>query len=243
MSQNTTQQFDNAFKLQLGTEQYIYDAFNDFIFSPDTRVLGKLLARASLFSQVKDIPGDVVECGVFKGSGILTWLKLKKIFVPNSFKKVIGFDYFDTNSLLESLSGNDKVRMSELFTDRNYEHDEAFEKLLHEKIASAGFSLNDYELVKGDICKTAPEFATQRPGFRISLLYIDLDIEKPTYDTLSAFWDRVSVGGLVVFDEYAVHQWSEAEGADQFFKDKKVQIKTTTDYFCPIAYVVKQFNQ
>ena len=63
MSQNTAQQFDNTFKLQLGTEQYIYDAFNDFIFSPDTRVLGKLLARASLFSQVKDIPGDVVECG------------------------------------------------------------------------------------------------------------------------------------------------------------------------------------
>ena len=242
MSQNKAQEFDNSLKLELGTEQYIYDAFNDFIFSSDTRVLGKLLARAFLFSQVKDIPGDIVECGVFKGSGMLSWLKLKKIFVPNSFKKVIGFDYFDTNALLSSLSGNDKVRMTELFAERNYEHDEAVEKLLHEKITSAGFSPNDYELVKGDISETAPKFAGQRPGFRISLLYMDLDIEKPTYDTLSAFWDRVSIGGLVVFDEYAVHQWSEAQGADEFFKKKNVTIKTTTDYFCPIAYALKSCN-
>lgn len=239
MVQSKPQQFENALKLQLGTAQYIYDAFNDFIFSSDTRVLGKLLARAFLFSQVKDIPGDIVECGVFKGSGMLSWLKLKKIFVPNSFKKVIGFDYFDTNSLLNSLSGNDKVRMTELFGERNYEHDGAAEKFLEEKIALAGFNKTDYELVKGDISQTAPEFATQRPGFRISLLYIDLDIEHPTYDTLSAFWDRVAIGGIVAFDEYAVHQWSEAEGADRFFQDKNIQIKTTTDYFCPIAYVVK----
>lgn len=240
MLQNQTQEFDNSLKLQLGTEQYIYDAFNSFIFSPDTRVLGKLIARALLFQQVKEVPGDVVECGVFKGSGILSWLKIKKIFAPNSFKKVIGFDYFDTNSLLNSLSGNDQVRMGELFSERNYEHEKAAEQLLEEQIISAGFSKNDYELVKGDICKTAPEFAAQRPGFRISLLYIDLDIEEPTYDTLNAFWDKVSVGGVVAFDEYAVHQWSESEGADRFFKDKNVQIKTTTDFFCPIAYVVKE---
>jgi hypothetical protein len=242
MLEKKVQQFDNSFKLQLGTEQYIYDAFNDFIFSPDTRVLGKLIARAFLFNQVKYIPGDIVECGVFKGSGLLSWLKIKKIFAPNAFKKVIGFDYFDTNSLIDSLSGTDKIRMKELFEERNYEHDKAAEQLLQEKIASAGFGESDCELVKGDISKTAPEFADKRPGFRISLLYIDLDIEKPTYDTLSAFWDRVSVGGLVAFDEYAVHQWSEAEGADKFFKDKNVQIKTTIDYFCPIAYVVKGEN-
>ncbi len=239
MVQSKPQQFENALKLQLGTAQHIYDAFNDFIFSSDTRVLGKLLARAFLFSQVKDVPGDIVECGVFKGSGVLSWLKLKKIFIPNSFKKVIGFDYFDTNSLLNSLSGNDKVRMTELFGERNYEHDGAAAQFLEEKIALAGFNKTDYELVKGDISQTAPEFADQRPGFRISLLYLDLDIEKPTYDTLSAFWDRVAIGGVVAFDEYAVHQWSEAEGADRFFKDKNIQIKTTTDYFCPIAYVVK----
>lgn len=235
---NQQPEFENSVKFKIETQQYIYDAFNDFIFSPDTKVLAKLIARTLLFNQVTQIPGDIVECGVFKGSGILSWLKLKKILAPNSFKKVIGFDYFDTQSLLNSLSGGDQDRMRELFEDRNYEHDSAAERLLHERIASAGFLGSDYELVQGDISETAKEFVDRRPGFKISLLYLDLDIGEPTYHALSSFWDRVSKGGLVVFDEYAYHQWSEAAGADRFFEDKDVQIKTL-DYPCPTAYVIK----
>jgi hypothetical protein len=240
---NQQPQFSNALKYEYrrNEDQYIYDAFNDFIFSPDTRVLSKLIARTLLFEKIKEVPGDIVECGVFKGSGILSWLKIKRILAPNSFKKVIGCDFFDTDALINSLSGNDQVRMKELFDERSYQHEDAAEQFLHEKIAAAGFGEGDYELVKGDISKTAPDLVAKRPGFRISLLYIDLDIDVPTYDALSAFWDRVSVGGLVVFDEYAYHQWSEAEGADLFFKGKNIQIKSL-DYTCPTAYVVKGSN-
>lgn len=232
-------ELNNSLKCESSTPQYVYDSFNNFIFSPDTRILGKLLARAFLFNQVKDIPGDIVECGVFKGSGVLSWLKIKRILAFNSLKKVIGFDYFDTNSLINSLSGNDQVQMKDLFEERQYKHDEAAGKLLCEKISLAGFRESDYELVKGDISETAQEFVSERPGFRISLLYIDLDIEVPTYDALSAFWDRVSVGGLVVFDDYAIHQWSEAEGADKFFHSKNIKIKAL-DYLHPSAYVIKE---
>ena len=35
----------------------------------------------------------IVECGVFKGVEFL-WLKFLKIYLPNSNKKVIGFDMF-----------------------------------------------------------------------------------------------------------------------------------------------------
>jgi len=232
---------NNSFKLISETPQYVYDTFNEFIFSPDTKVLGKLLARAELFNQVKNIPGDIVEAGVFKGTGILTWLKLKKIFSPYSLKKIIGFDYFDTNSLLNTLSGNDQLRMKELFEDKKYTHDEAGMSLLIEQITSAGFTEKDYELIRGDISETSQAFVASRPGFKISLLYIDLDLEKPTYDTLNAFWDKVSVGGLVVFDEYAIHQWSETQGADQFFNEKKVKIQSL-DYLFPTAYVIKEFS-
>ena len=232
-------EINNSLKCESSTPQYVYDAFNDFIFSSDAKILGKMIARSFLFNQVKSVPGDIVECGVFKGSGVLSWLKIKNILAPNSFKKVIGFDYFDTNSLLNSLSGDDSIRMKELFEVRQYEHDKAAEKLLHEKISIAGFNKSDYELVKGDISKTAPEFVDKRLGFKISLLYIDLDVEEATYDVLNAFWDRVSLGGLVVFDEYAVHQWSESKGADKFFEAKKIQIKSL-DYAGPTAFVVKE---
>ena len=73
---------------------------------------------------------------------------------------------------------------------------------------------------------------------KISLLYLDLDLAQPTYDVLNAAWDRVSRGGIVVFDEYAFHHWSESQGADQFFKDKNVQIKNL-NYIAPSAYIIK----
>jgi len=77
-------------------DQNFYDSFNKFIISSDLKVFGKLLARFQLFEMIKDVPGDIVECGVFKGTGIFTFLKLKRYYFPNSLKKVIGFDFFDT---------------------------------------------------------------------------------------------------------------------------------------------------
>ena len=92
--------------------------------------------------------------------------------------------------------------------------------------------------MKGDIRERAYDFVHDRPGFKISLLYLDLDLEQPTYDALQALWDRVSTGGLVVFDEYGYHQWSESLGVDKFFESKGVRVKTL-DYLCPTAYVQK----
>ena len=83
-------------------------------------------------------------------------------------------------------------------------------------ILDAGFSQGDFELIQGDVCKTTYDVVSKRPGFKISLLYMDLDLEKPTYKSLSALWPRLSKGGIVVFDEYGYHQWSEALGVDKF---------------------------
>jgi hypothetical protein len=101
-----------------------------------------------------------------------------------------------------------------------------------------GFLDHEFDLVAGDVSLTSKEFVSSRPGFRISLLYLDLDLDKPTYEVLQNMWDRVVSGGIVVFDEYAFHKWSEADGVDRFFKDKNIQVKSL-NYICPSAYVVK----
>ena len=62
------------------TPQFIFDNFNSFILSDDRRVFNKLVARTLIYNQVKDIPGDIVECGIFKGTGLYTFLKLKNVF-------------------------------------------------------------------------------------------------------------------------------------------------------------------
>ena len=223
----------------IDTQQSLYDNFNGFILSPDTKVFGKLLARTLLLNEIKDLPGDIVECGVFKGTGLFTFLKLKKFLCPNSNKKVIGFDFFNTEQLVNSLDGIDHDAMETLFKGRGYEHKSGQVDRFKNFVRSNGFEEHEFELVAGDISKTAPVYVEERPGFRISLLYMDLDLAGPTYDTLNVLWNRVVKGGMVVFDEYAFHKWSESNGVDNFFIDKDVEIKSL-NYICPTACVIKK---
>jgi hypothetical protein len=67
---------------------------------------------------------------------------------------------------------------------------------------------------------------------------MDLDLEVPTYDTLVNLWDNVTKGGLIVFDEYGYHKWSESKGVDRFIKERNLEIKSL-NFACPTAYIKK----
>ena len=47
----------------------IFDAYNYLIESNDLNRLKKILVRYELFKISNNIPGDIVECGIFKGTG------------------------------------------------------------------------------------------------------------------------------------------------------------------------------
>tara|TARA_R110000824_G_scaffold57820_2_gene157074 strand:+ start:15936 stop:16631 length:696 start_codon:yes stop_codon:yes gene_type:complete len=220
-------------------QQDIYDSFNGFMISSDLKVFGKMLARTLLVQKVQNVPGDIIECGIFKGTGFYNFLKLKRHLMPNTGKKIIGFDFFDTTALLNSLQDQNKEAMDTLFTGRGFGHEESFYRFFQETLARNGFEKHECELIKGDVSVTVPDYLAARPGLKISLLYMDLDLEKPTYDVLDAAWERLSHNGIVVFDEYAYHQWSESIGVDRFFADKKVDIKSL-NFLAPSAYVVKK---
>jgi hypothetical protein len=219
--------------------QSLFDNFNGFILNKDRRIFNKLISRALIYNEVKDIPGDIVECGVFKGTGLYTFLKLKNIFNPTTSKKVIGFDFFNTEELISSITDiNDKETMNTLFKDRNFTHTESFKETLYNNILNDGFDKSEFELIEGDISITTKQFSADNPGFKISLLYIDLDLEIPTYNTLVNLWDNVTKGGIIVFDEYGYHKWSESKGVDRFINEYNLDIKSL-NYLCPTAYIKK----
>lgn len=220
-------------------DQSIFDNFNSFILSNDKKVFNKLISRTLIYNAVKDIPGDIVECGVFKGTGLYTFLKLKNIFNPNSSKKVIGFDFFNTEELISSINDNlDKQAMDTLFKERHFAHNKSFRDNFYTKIKEHGFHPSEFDLVEGDISVTSKKYSDANPGFKISLLYIDLDLEEPTYNTLNNLWQNISKGGIIVFDEYGYHKWSESKGADRFAEEKNVEIKSL-NFMCPTAYIRK----
>ena len=73
---------------------------------------------------------------------------------------------------------------------------------------------------------------------RISVLYLDMDLYEPTYYALQMLWNNIVSGGVVVFDEYAYHSWSESDAADQFVRENKLKL-IKTNIKTPTAYIVK----
>jgi hypothetical protein len=86
---------------------------------------------------------------------------------------------------------------------------------------------------------TTKEFSEGNLGFKISLLYMDLDLEEPTYNTLVNLWDNITKGGIIAFDEYGYHKWSESRGVDRFIEEKNLEIRSL-NYACPTAYIIKK---
>lgn len=221
----------------INQNQDIYHNFNNFIISEDRNLFNKLYNRIKFYEMVKDKNGDIVECGVFKGSGLLTWLKILDMNEPHSIKKVIGFDFFD-NSFVDDLIGIDKDTMSEVFTRCDTNMNDISIQSITNKILNSGFDKEKFSLVKGDIISTTKEYIKDKPGFRISILYLDLDLYEPTYETLVNLWDNIIDGGVVVFDEYAYHSWSESKAADRFAKEKGLSL-ISTKVKAPTAYFIK----
>jgi hypothetical protein len=219
--------------------QDIYDSFNSFIFSKDRDVFNKMYARMGFYEQTSHLIGDIVECGVFKGSGLMTWLKILALNEPNTIKKVIGFDYFDP-SFVDSLSDvADKKSMTEVFTRcKAAKNDLNIESVLN-RIHGASMDSSRVDLVAGDIGTTSASYVASRPGFRISILYMDLDLYNPTYDALRNLWSRVVPGGIVVFDEHGYHAWSESSAVEQFVREHNLVLRSTK-MKAPTAYVVKE---
>ncbi len=68
---------------------------NDFYLSSDITRIGKILAHYELYKMVLDIPGFIVECGVFKGTSLIRFATFRDLLGNSFSKKIIGFDTFE----------------------------------------------------------------------------------------------------------------------------------------------------
>ncbi|MFO0636493.1 MAG: TylF/MycF/NovP-related O-methyltransferase [Nannocystaceae bacterium] len=213
----------------------LWDAYNLLLTGPDLERLRKLLVRYDAFRTAMEVPGDVVECGVFKGTGLLTWLKFLQIHAPGSARRVIGFDTFDA---FAPAAASDAAAVAAFVRETG--HRGTSVASLQQAAAAAGIDPTRCVLVPGDIRTSAAEHVRDNPGLRIALLHLDLDLGEPTFAALTALWPRVVRGGIVVFDEYAAPRWSESDGVDRFFAGTGVRLRTWPHARTPTAYVIKE---
>ncbi len=213
-----------------------WSSFNDFLLYGAPDRFAKILSRYELFRKVVRIPGDIVECGVLKGTGVLFWAKLIRIFNPLSLRKVVGFDTF---AEFPATSETDRLFAQELCAEAGY--DGADPAALME-IAGENGVADRVELVRGDATVTLPEYVASHPGFRIALLNLDFDTYAPTKAALEAFYDCLVPGGIVICDEYALSGSTEADAVDEFIRDRRltqVRLRSFSWNLSPIAYFVK----
>ncbi|WP_440677351.1 TylF/MycF/NovP-related O-methyltransferase [Candidatus Pelagibacter sp. HIMB1587] len=216
----------------------IFEAYNYLIESEDTGRLKKIFARYELFKKTISVPGDIIECGVFKGTGHIFWLKLLKIFDEHSIKKVIGFDSFENFS--DSILEYEKKEQKKFVKEANYTTNISV-KEINKKINKLGL-IKRSELIKGDIITTAKKYVKNNKGFKISLLNLDLDTYEGTKSALNEFYKKISRGGIIVLDEYGKRGWGETDAVDEFIDNhKELEIKTIKYSNQPTAYIVKKF--
>lgn len=186
--------------------------------------LKRFLAHYELFRMVVDLPGDIVELGVFRGTSLMHWANFLEIRnMGDRQKQVFGFDNFKGFTTITKEDG--KMDESVFKTEGGFDSS-VFEEMLIDAIRI--FDMDRFIpykprviLVKGDIEKTVPEFVENHPGLRICLLHFDCDMYSPTMTGLKYLWPLVVPGGVVLFDEYGIRPWEgESKAVDEFFGGK-----------------------
>ena len=143
--------------------------------------VNKLIAHARQFMEA---PGDVVECGSYRGGAAMLYAACADYFYPQHGKMVYAFDTF---SGFPEVGPQDEKEKSE-FSDVQFE--EVLEATKH---------IKNLVLVRGKFEDTFPSFAP-RP---ISIAAIDCDLYRSYLDCLNKFWPMVSPRGICLVLDYS----------------------------------------
>jgi hypothetical protein len=221
-------------------EQAMYDAETSWhlLFTPERQA--KALAHWELIKMVDNVPGAIVECGVFKGTSFMRFAMMRKLLGIESAAKLVGFDVFSDEYPSTSHPEDEPQREHWINTAGPSSISvNQLESCLHRG------GVSNFELVAGNAEITIPEYVVRNPGFRLSLLHLDIDFYEPTLTALNCFYDLMCVGGVVVVDNYAGegtagHQLhGDTQAIDDFFSSRSAQIRRFP--FCgrPV-YIVKE---
>ena len=146
-------------------EKKIWDAENTFYLQSKPSRIAKFLYHYEIYKKIINIPGDVLEFGVFKGASFSRLLSFRKILENDDSRKIIGFDDFGS------------------FTAKGKKEDILFAKKFKKTLGLGAnevelknnFIKNGYtnfQLIKGDVVKTLPKFLKKNSGAKIALLHL-----------------------------------------------------------------------
>jgi hypothetical protein len=183
-----------------------------------------------LYKRILELPGDVVEFGVFKANSLIRFATFRRLLENEDSRIIRAFDAFGKFPRDAELSA-DRQFIDEFETEAGDGLTEAEVKSL---LALKGFT--DIELRSGNVFDTLPLFLETQASARIALLHLDMDVREPTQFALTALYDRVVRGGLIVFDDFGAVAGA-SEVAEQFAAKHDLVLHKLPFYSVPAFFV------
>lgn len=198
-----------------------------------TERLSKLIAQLKVFETTKDISGDVVEFGVFKGNSLSRLIIFREIFSRKKY--VYAFDQFGEFKVPKTILQGDKKKLR-LFLKEAGKRSVSLNSL---KKNLVNRNLNrKVKLIKGDIFITLNKFLKENKKIKFSFVNLDVDLFHITHFILKKIWPRLTKGGIVLFDDYKSFPGA-TKAINIFLKENKNVKFTKLKYSRDFYYCIK----
>lgn len=142
-------------------------------------------------NKCKYVEGDFIELGVWYG--VLSRAMCEYVEFGKCNKKFYLVDSWGTDG-----------------SHSNYQDD------IYDVVARRFHKFGNVELIRGLV----PDVLGKIPSTKIAYLAIDMNGSKPERAALEYFYDKVSPGGVIYFDDYGWGYPELRKEVDDFFKDK-----------------------
>lgn len=194
----------------------------DLMFNLGMYVRGSLLVKFlvmnDLYERIKNIPGAILEFGVWYGQNIILLENLRAIHEPfNKQRSIIGFDTFTGYTNL-----TDKEKNVKVFDDKTYATERGYKSYLenlievHEGNNVLGHVRGKHKLIEGDVEKTVPQYFKDYPEIIVAMAYFDIGTYRPTKTALHTIKPHLVPGSVLLFDQLT---WPDAPGEAVAFKE------------------------
>jgi hypothetical protein len=206
---------------------------NGFYLTSHPSRIAKSIMHWEIYKQITNLPGVILECGVFKGASLIRFATYREMLESPYSRKVIGFDAFGK---FPSTSDNDDSKFISRFES---EAGDGISKNNLESIITQK-AFNNIELIEGNVLETLPLYVEANPHLKIALLHIDVDVYDATKCCLEYLFDKVVMGGIIILDDYSAVVGA-TKAIDEFIMkcDNDLHIQKNPFYSIP-CYIVKR---
>jgi len=211
-----------------------YRAVAEFTMTSVERIYA--LYKAVPYVHARGIPGDIVECGVWRGGSTML-VALLLIELQDHERLLYLYDTYsgmsDPGSQDVDIHGNAVIDNWRAIQNDRDSPLLCFSTLaeVQENMATTGFPASRVVYVEGKVEETLPRAA---PG-SIAILRLDTDWYSSTARELQSLYPRVSPGGVVIIDDYGHWRGARAAVDEYFSADAAAPLLHRIDYTGRIA--------